>query len=251
MRGGRLRGRRCPTDPGPAGSSRRTRSLPGRSRACSGACSDLSGRRPGTPTTRPRSIRKDEPPRGVAHPHGRAPALPSGRRTRDARWRRPRGPPWPPDGRGRFKPLASVEKTLDQATLDQLGRERVGLSEPDDHMILVDVDPYDGLRERVRGRGKDRTDICGHRGRVALPNPPPGLTLCRDPFLEVTQDGLVRFTVDRVQAPLLEEVDEVPALPAARRERDRTSRMKATTRGRKDRVRDLPAGQGPFPQAAR
>jgi len=55
--------------------------------------------------------------------------------------------------------LASVEKTLDQATLDQLGRERVGLSEPDDHMILVDVDlpGIDGLTFTRRVRNDLRT----------------------------------------------------------------------------------------------
>src|SRR5436309_15651995 len=112
---------------------------------------------------RPRSIRRDELPQEVARLHGRARALPFGRRTRDVRWRRPRGPPWAPDGPGRIKPLASVEKTLDQATLDQLRREWVGLSEPDYHMILDDLDPYDRLRERVRGRGKDRTELCSQR----------------------------------------------------------------------------------------
>src|SRR5439155_11979 len=107
--------------------------------------------------------RTDGRPRGEGPPRGPGRAPTSSRRTPGARWRMPKGPPWRPDGRGQLKPLASIEKTLDQATFNVFRLERRRWPESNDQALFLYHDRFDGLRHRGLHIAKDRPGF-GRKG---------------------------------------------------------------------------------------
>src|SRR5438093_11875465 len=75
----------------------------------------------------------------------------------------PKGPPWRPDGRGQLKPLASIEKTLDQATFKVFRLERRRWPESNDQALFLYRDRFHGLRHRGPYIAKDRAGL-GRKG---------------------------------------------------------------------------------------
>src|SRR5437867_12424820 len=109
----------------------------------------------------------------------------------------PKGPPWRPDGRGQLKPLASIEKTLDQATFKVFRLERRRWPESNDQALFLYRDRFHGLRHRGPYIAKDRAGL-GRKGiGIRVTARSSGDKAVRRPLLTRAQRSLRRATPGR------------------------------------------------------
>src|SRR5438445_6831876 len=143
---------------------------------------------------------------------------------------------------GRLKDLASVEETLHEAAVNFFRLERRRWPESNDDVFLLDIDGVDRLGHRGFDLGYNRSHLVCETVRIRVPRSSVRNQARRRPLLDRTQRGLCGGDLGG-QPTQFEEIDKVPALPAARRHGHGAPRMEAASGRRMDGVGHLSSRQ--------